>query len=308
MRWNILPGLYTDSEVLRLHREAFGKRRTPRQRNPLKTIMPGPIARSYLFVPANRPERFDKALSAGADAVIVDLEDAVPDAEKVQARRALANWLSPAKRVLVRINNAESEWFADDLDVCRAAGVDGVVLPKAERAEQITRVVDRIGPGKLVIPLLETATGLFDAVAIARARQVQRLAFGSIDFQVDLGIKGEHEELLYFRSHIVLASRPAGLQPPIDGVTITLDDPQQLREEAQRARRLGFGAKLCIHPKQLASVHECFGPSADEIAWARRVLDAADVAKGAAVALDGKMVDRPVILKAQEILASADLR
>jgi citrate lyase subunit beta/citryl-CoA lyase len=270
--------------------------------------MPGPIARSYLFVPANRPGRFDKALSAGADAVIVDLEDAVPDAEKVQARRALANWLSPAKRVLVRINNAESEWFADDLDVCRAAGVDGVVLPKAERVEQITHVVDRIGSEKLVIPLLETAMGLFEAVGIARARQVQRLAFGSIDFQVDLGIRGEHEELLYFRSHIVLASRLARLQPPIDGVTITLDDPQELREEAQRARRLGFGAKLCIHPKQLAPVNECFSPSAYEIAWAKRILDAADAAKGAAVALDGKMVDRPVILKAQEIMAAAGLR
>jgi citrate lyase subunit beta / citryl-CoA lyase len=270
--------------------------------------MVGPIARSYLFVPASRPARFDKAFSAGADAVIVDLEDAVPDAEKVQARRALANWLSPVKRVLVRINNAESDWFADDLDLCRVAGVEGVVLPKAERPEQVARVVEQIGLGKFVIPLLETAKGVFDAVAIARAPQVQRLAFGSIDFQVDLGIRGEHEELLYFRSHIVLASRLAGLQPPIDGVTTVLDDPKQLREEAQRARRLGFGAKLCIHPKQLALVNECFGPSADEIAWAKRVLDAADAAKGAAVALDGKMVDRPVILKAQEILASAGLR
>jgi citrate lyase subunit beta / citryl-CoA lyase len=269
--------------------------------------MPGRIARSYLFVPANRPERFDKALAAGADAVIVDFEDAVPDADKVQARRALAEWLSPAKRILVRINDAQSPWFADDVALCAAAGVEGVVLPKAERPDQIERVVASIGPGKLVIPLLETATGVFDAVAIARAPQVQRLAFGSIDFQVDLHIKGDHEELLYFRSQIVLASRVAGVQPPIDGVTTALDDPQQLRLEAARASRLGFGGKLCIHPKQLALVHECFGPSADEIAWARRVLDAADAAKGAAVALDGKMVDRPVILKAQEILASATL-
>ena len=269
--------------------------------------MQSPVARSYLFVPANRPERFDKALSSGADAVIVDLEDAVPNAEKIQARRALASWLSPAKRVFVRINNADTAWFADDLDVCRAGGV-GVVLPKAERVEHIARVAERLGPDKLVIPLLETALGLYDAVAIARAPQVQRLAFGSIDFQVDLGIKGEHEELLYFRSRIVLASRLGRLQAPVDGVTTALDDPQQLQEDAQRARRLGFGAKLCIHPKQLAPVHECFSPSIDEIAWARRVLDAAEVAKGAAVALDGKMVDKPVILKAQEIIASARIR
>jgi citrate lyase subunit beta/citryl-CoA lyase len=270
--------------------------------------MPGAAARSYLFVPANRPERLDKALAAGADAVIVDLEDAVPDTGKVDARRALADWLAPAKRVFVRINGAGSAWFADDLDVCRAAGVEGVVLPKAESVEHIAQAADRLGPHKRVIPLLETALGLLDAVAIARAPQVQRLAFGSIDFQVDLGIRGEHEELLYFRSHMVLASRVAGLQPPIDGVTTALDDAQRLREDAQRARRLGFGAKLCIHPKQLAPVNECFGPSADEIAWAKRVLDAADAAKGAAVALDGQMIDRPVILKAQEIMAAAGLR
>ena len=270
--------------------------------------MPGTIPRSYLFVPANRPERFDKALSAGAHAVIIDLEDAVPNAEKVEARCALANWLSPTKRVFVRVNDAESEWFADDLDVCRADGVDGVVLPKAERVTQITHVVDRIGAGKLVIPLLETAMGLYDAVALAKARQVQRLAFGSIDFQVDLGIKGEHEELLYFRSHMVLASRLARLQAPIDGVSIILDDQELLREDTQRARRLGFGAKLCIHPKQVASVNECFGPNADEIAWAKRVLAAADAAKGAAVAVDGRMVDRPVVLKAQEVMSAAGLR
>ena len=268
--------------------------------------MASPIARSYLFVPANRPERFDKALAAGADAVIVDLEDAVPDADKLQARNALAGWLSPAKRILVRINHAQSEWFRDDLDLCRGAGVEGIVLPKAERVEDIATVVQDIGSGKLVIPLVETALGLFDAVAIARAPQVQRLAFGSIDFQLDLGIRGEHEELLYFRSHLVLASRLAGLQPPIDGVTTALDDAKQLLDDSNRARRLGFGAKLCIHPKQLAPVHQCFSPSAEEIAWARRVLDAARAAKGAAVALDGRMIDRPVILKAEEILASAD--
>jgi len=267
--------------------------------------MASPIARSYLFVPANRPERFDKALAAGADAVIVDLEDAVPDADKLQARNALAGWLSPAKRILVRINHAQSKWFRDDLDLCRGAGVEGVVLPKAERVEDIATVVQEIGSGKLVIPLVETALGLFDAVAIARAPQVQRLAFGSIDFQLDLGIRGEHEELLYFRSHLVLASRLAGLQPPIDGVTTALGDAKQLLDDSNRARRLGFGAKLCIHPKQLAPVHQCFSPSAEEIAWARRVLDAARAAKGAAVALDGRMIDRPVILKAEEILASA---
>ena len=261
------------------------------------------IARSYLFVPANRPERYDKAAAAGADAVIVDLEDAVPDAEKSAARAALAAWLNPDKSIFVRVNSFDSAWFGEDLGLCALPGVAGVVLPKAETADQVAQVAQRIGAGKSVIPLIETALGIFDALAIARAPQVARLAFGSIDFQLDVGIKGEVEELLYFRSHLVLVSRLAQVQRPIDGVTTALDDAQQLREDAQRARRLGFGAKLCIHPKQLGPVHESFNPSAEEVAWARCVLDAADAAKGAAVALDGKMVDRPVLLKAQAILA-----
>ena len=160
--------------------------------------MPAPLARSYLFVPANRPERFDKAYGAGADAVIVDLEDAVPEAEKATARAALANWLSADKPVLIRINHAESTWFADDLEVCRMDGCAGVVLPKAERVEHIAQVAERTGVGRVVIPLLETAQGLYDAVALARAPRVERLAFGSIDFQVDLGIRGENEELRSF--------------------------------------------------------------------------------------------------------------
>jgi citrate lyase subunit beta/citryl-CoA lyase len=263
------------------------------------------IARSYLFVPGNRPERFDKAVSAGADAVIVDLEDAVPDADKAGARSALAKWLSPKRRVLVRVNAAGTAWFDDDVAACRAEGVEGVVLPKAERAEQVAETAEAIGRDKIVIPLLESARGVFDAVAVGRAPGVQRLAFGSIDFQLDLGIGGDGDELLYFRSHIVIASGVAGLEPPIDGVTTAIDDEARLREETLRARRLGFGAKLCIHPKQLAPVHEGFAPAAEEIAWARRVLDAARASNGAAVALDGKMVDRPVILRAQRIVDSA---
>jgi citrate lyase subunit beta/citryl-CoA lyase len=268
--------------------------------------MPRAVARSYLFVPGNRPERYDKAMGAGADAVIIDLEDAVPEAEKASAREALARWLAPTRSVYVRVNSADSAWFDDDLAACARPGVAGVVLPKAETAEQVARVAQRIGAGRSVIPLVESALGVHDALAIARAPQVARLAFGSIDFQFDLGIKGDVEELLYFRSHLVLVSRLANVQRPIDGVTTALDDPQQLREDAQRARRLGFSAKLCIHPKQLAPVHESFDPTAEEIAWARRVLAAAHTARGAAVALDGKMVDRPVILKAQEIVAAAN--
>ena len=266
--------------------------------------MSRPVPRSYLFVPGNRPERFDKAVAAGADAVIIDLEDAVPVAEKSQARAALAAWASAERPVIVRINGADTTDFAADLDACRTGGIAGVMLPKSESVDQIAHLAQRVGRDKYVIALVETARGLHDAVTLARAPQVSRLAFGSIDFQLDLGIQGERDELLCFRSHLVLASRLAGLQAPIDGVTTALDDAERLRDDAGYARRLGFGAKLCIHPRQVAVVHECFGPSPEELAWARRVVAAAEAAKGAAVALDGKMIDRPVILKAQEILAA----
>jgi citrate lyase subunit beta/citryl-CoA lyase len=268
--------------------------------------MTGALARSYLFVPANRPERFAKACAAGADAVIVDLEDAVPASDKTAARAALAAWLSPAHPVLVRINSADSEWFRDDLALCGLPGVAGIVLPKAEREEDLAAVA---GAGAAaILPLIESAQGLWNAAALARAARVQRLVFGAIDFSFDLGIREGHEQLLYFRSQLVLVSRVAGVQAPVDGVTASLDDPERVREDTGRARALGFGGKLCIHPKQVPIVNASFAPSAAELAWAGRVLEAASNSHGAAVALDGKMVDRPVILIAQQMLDEAARR
>lgn len=267
---------------------------------------PSPMPRSYLFVPGNRPERFDKACAAGADAVIVDLEDAVPFADKAAAREAVAAWLSPAKPVLVRVNGADTDWFTDDLALCRVPGVAGVVLPKAEQAGDIARL--RAAGATAVLPLIESATGIDHLRAIVSARGVQRLMFGSIDFQLDLGIPGEREELLFFRSQLVLASRLAGLAAPVDGVSTALDDADRLADDARHARQMGFGAKLCIHPKQVQAVNRCFTPGAHELAWAGRVLEAAALANGAAVALDGKMIDRPVILRAQAIVDAHALR
>lgn len=257
-------------------------------------------SRSYLFVPGNRPERFSKACAAGAGAVIVDLEDAVPPAEKEAARASVAAWLSSDKPVLIRINSADTEWFRDDLALCRLPGVAGVVLPKAERVTDIA-CVERAG-AMFILPLIESAQGFWNVKALSQAPRVQRLVFGSIDFQLDLGINGDNEELLSFRSQLVLISRVAGIQSPVDGVSTAIDDHEQLRSDTLRARRLGFGAKLCIHPRQIRQVNEGFSPSQNDIAWAKRVLEAASTAQGSAVAVDGKMVDRPVICKAQEIL------
>lgn len=272
-------------------------------RRNIDTMTPKRICRSYLFVPANRPERIAKAQQAGADAVIVDLEDAVAPADKESARRTLAQHLVPERPVLVRINGADTPWFDDDLRLCAAAGISGVLLPKAEQNAAIAEVAQSIGSGKTIIPLIETARGFDNARSLAASGYAERLAFGSIDFQVDLDIDGENEELLYFRSELVLVSRLAGLLAPVDGVTVAIEDTDLLSAETRRGRRLGFGAKLCIHPKQVSVVNVCFAPTPEEIAWATKVLEAAESSKGAAVAVDGKMVDAPVIKKAREILS-----
>lgn len=259
--------------------------------------------RSYLFVPGNRPDRYAKALAAGADAVIVDLEDAVPPKDKSSARTALAAWLSPEHPVHIRVNGAESQWFREDLPLCKSPGVVGVLLPKTENVEDIRAVAEHSGATTPILPLIETARGFWNAHALAQTPKVQRFAFGSIDFQVDLGIQGEEEELLYFRSQLVLVSRMANLEPPVDGVTTAIDDAERIRRDTLRARRLGFGAKLCIHPRQVGVVNECFEPTAEEESWARRIMEAAEAVHGAAVSVDGKMVDRPVIARAEAILS-----
>jgi citrate lyase subunit beta/citryl-CoA lyase len=178
------------------------------------------------------------------------------------------------------------------------------VLPKAEQAATIARILSA-APQLPVVALIESAVGLRSVDALA-ATGVARLAFGSVDFQLDLGIPGEREELLFARSALVLASRLAGLPPPIDGVTVALDDPAQLADDIAYARRLGFGGKLCIHPRQVEAVNAGFLPPAAEIAWARRVLESANQAAGNAVRVDGKMIDRPVIDRARAILQAAE--
>lgn len=257
--------------------------------------------RSYLFVPATRPERIAKALASGADAVIVDLEDAVAPADKEAARGALADWLAtPGAPVYVRINAAGSPWFAGDLALCSGAGVAGIVLPKAEWPEDVA-TVGAVAP---VLPLIESARGIDNVRALAAAPHVQRLVFGAIDFALDLGIADEREALLPHRAQLVLASKLAGLPPPVDGVTTATDDDALVAADTQYARRLGFGARLCIHPRQVAPVHEAFAATPAEVAWARRVLAAAQASGGGALQLDGRMIDRPVIAAAEKILAS----
>ncbi len=268
--------------------------------------MGGAAARSYLFVPGDRPERFAKALASGADAVIVDLEDGVKPDRKALAREAIAGFLSAERPVCVRVNGSRTEWFEADLAVAARAGVAAVMLPKSETPAQVAAVARALAPGTGVIALVETVRGILDARTLAAAPGVARLAFGSVDFQLDAGIQGEGEELLYARSRLVLASRAAGILPPVDGVTTDLDNPERIAADVDRARRLGFGGKLCIHPKQVEPVNTGFAPSAREVAWARKVVEAAGAAGAGAIRLDGELVDRPVVERANAILRQAD--
>ena len=260
--------------------------------------------RSLLFVPGSRPERFDKALAAGASAVILDLEDAVALSDKERARESVRAWLTPAHRVVVRVNAADTPWFEADLALAALPGVAGLMLPKAERPEPLAAALH--AGAKALLPLIESAAGFAALGTIAAAPGVASLVFGSIDFQVDLGMRDAREdELLPFRLQLVLASRLAGIAPPVDGVSTAIDDEAQLRDDVLRARRLGFGGKLCIHPRQVAGVNRWLAPSEEEQAWARRVLDAAAASGGAAIAVDGKMVDKPVLMRAEAILREA---
>jgi citrate lyase subunit beta/citryl-CoA lyase len=267
------------------------------------------LLHAYLFVPADRPERIAKARASGADAVIVDLEDAVAPEAKVRAREALAALLDEAAPLVVRINAAGTPWFDDDLELCRHPGVAAIMLPKAEGIDAVCTVVETTYQD--VLPIIESARGLHEMDSIARVPGVIRLAFGSVDLALDLGIDcdpdGAEIELLAFRSQLVLASRLAGLAAPVDGVSTAIDDLQRLQADTERSRRLGFGAKLCIHPKQLATVQAVFTPSPERLDWARRVCKAFETAGGSAVAVDGQMVDLPVVQRARAVLRDAGL-
>ncbi len=207
--------------------------------------------------------------------------------------------------MLVRINAAGTRWHEADLALCGAEGVAGIVLAKAEHIGE--NLLDLVRTRRrFLFPLIETALGVAEVRAIARVEGVARLLFGRIDLQLDLGIDGENEKLDSFRSELVLASRLAGIEAPIDGVCTAIDRPAEIEADTLRAKRFGFGGKLCIHPKQVEIVNRCFAPTPEDIAWARRVLAAAATAGGAAVAVDGRLVDRPVIAKAENIAREAE--
>lgn len=263
---------------------------------------------TYLFVPGNRADRFDKAVASQAGAVIVDLEDAVAPDDKAAARASFASWYrecgAAAERILLRINDDSTPWHDADIALVAETGVRGVVLPKTETATQIDRVASALGKSGFVIPLVETARGVADVDTLAGAARVQRIAFGTLDYALDLDLTGDERGFIYPACRIAVASRAATIGPPIAGVTSEIGDECKLLADLEFARACGFGAKLCIHPKQVASIHAAMQPSESEIAWAKEVAAIAHSSPGA-VQVAGKMVDRPVIAKALRILARA---
>lgn len=255
-----------------------------------------------LFLPATRLDRLPRALASGADAVILDLEDAVDEDQKDDARKAMTATLSApsAIPVLVRINGAGTAHFKADLLACAALPLAGIVLPKADDLAVCADVATRSGVP--VVGLVESALGVHRALDVAMA--CSRLAFGSIDFAADLGIAHDRQPLGFARSALVMASRLAGLPPPWDGVTVATNDPEAVMEDCRHGVAMGFGGKLLIHPAQIAPARRAMAPSAQEHSWATRVVQAAGNAAGA-VTLDGEMIDPPVILRARKILARA---
>ncbi|MDF1778451.1 MAG: CoA ester lyase [Rhizobiaceae bacterium] len=257
-----------------------------------------------LFVPANKPERLPKALAAAHDAVIIDLEDAVAAADKEAARNALFHARSALQKtdvaVFVRVNAIETQWHAVDIGLCAELPLAGIMLPKSESGAQIDRLRSAIPERLICLALVETAKGIDNLQEIAT--RADRLAFGSIDYCVDLGCGHDRLALLGPRQACVTASKLAGLPAPLDGVTTTFRDVETVRDDAAHAAMLGFGGKMLIHPAQIEPARTGLAPSPEMVAWANRILAAGT---NGATALDGMMIDEPVLLRAQGIRARA---
>lgn len=265
---------------------------------------------SHLFVPASRPERFEKALASGADAVIIDLEDAVAVEEKDAALAALLGAFDRglSAPIIVRINAPDSPWFDRDLaalaglPVTARRGLAGVMVPKSERADALLRVHEAIGEDVAVIALIESAAGVAGARALATVPGLTRFAVGAADLSVDLDVDIASTTVDWVYAALVIESRLAGLPGPIASPPFTLSDPEGIERDARRLLGLGASGQLCIHPTQVAAVHRGFRPTDAELVWATEVLAAAG---DGAAQVGGQMIDKPVRERAERLLARA---
>lgn len=277
--------------------------------------------RSFLFVPGNHPRKMAKVFGAGADAVIIDLEDAVAIAEKPATRQVAIDALQPRRACLgyVRVNAPGTGFCRKDLAAVIGPRIDGIVLPKVESPQILQQIDLLIGEheknlglpegGIDLMPIIETARGVENANAIASASdRVRRLSFGAGDYTLDLDYRWDSDEavLAYARARLSHASRIGQLEPPIDTVVLQIRDDQRFTASAERGRAFGFGGKLCIHPAQVPLTHAVFTPGDDEIAHARAIVEAFEKAESegsASIQLDGYFIDYPIVDKARRVLA-----
>lgn len=258
-------------------------------------------ARSLLFVPGHRPDRFDKAARSGADGVVIDLEDAVGPSLKLAARENVHQWFKEGREAVVRINGLNSPWHKEDL-----AMLDGsrcaIMLPKITEPDQVEIVLEQLAPGSCVIALLETSAAILNARDICALPGVVRAVFGNGDLGSSLGVEyADRAAMDYIRTSIVLASDAAGLAPPFDGGSMSLADEESLIEDAKYALAFGFTGKVCIHPSQVSIVNSLFTPSHDKIRWARDVI--ATEGDGSITVLNGTVIGKPIVERARRILA-----
>lgn len=281
------------------------------------------VYRSFLFAPGNHPRKVEKVFDVGADAVILDLEDAVANVEKIATRETIVTALQRPRRNLgyVRINSFETEFCFGDLEAIVGPGLDGIVLPMVENAAQLLAVDWMVGnlerkrgleEGKIdIMPILETGKGIAALPEIAGCgSRVRRMAFGAGDYTHDMSMDWTLDEIELddARSRMVLASRAADLEPPVDTVWIHIKDLDGIRASSLRVKRMGFQGKMCIYPPQVAIVNEVFSPSAAEIDHSEKVVAAfeeAEKAGSSSIQLDGYFIDYPIVYKAQRILDAA---
>ena len=289
------------------------------------------LCRSFLFAPGNVARRVDKALGLDADAVIVDLEDSVAVSDKPATRALAAEALRRPRacRGYLRVNAASTPFCFRDLVETLHPGIDGIVLPKVESAADLHAIdwlmacLERehgLAEGSIdLMPIVETATGVQRVDRILQARslrpyasawRVKRIAFGAADYAHDVGLEPtlDEPELADARARLVLASRAAGMENPIDSPWFHLREPQAFARALERSRRAGFQGRLCIHPDQIGPVNAAYAPNADEVARAERIVaafEAAEAGGSAAIQVDGQMVDYPVVHRARAVLATA---
>jgi citrate lyase subunit beta / citryl-CoA lyase len=259
--------------------------------------------RTLLAVPGHRPDRFVKAKNSGADAILLDIEDAVGPDLKDDARGNIDKWLDNGGTGLVRINGVGTPWH--DQDVAMLAGREcAVLLPKASIPDHVAAVMDRIGRQATVMVLLETSTGILDARAVCGVPGVTRAMFGNVDLATELGIDhADNQALAFARSQVVLASLAAGIAAPIDGLTTVIEDDDALTGDVRHAIALGYTGKLCVHPRQVPIANGLFSPSAEQLDWARAVIAAST--SGSVTVVNGQLVAKPVVAQAHRLLARA---